>query len=53
MFQVTPEVKAGRLKRFCVPIDEQTEWESKKLWRHVSAAIDTEDQVIVNFTGDR
>jgi len=45
LWQVTPEVKAGRLKRFCVPIDEQTEWESKKLWRHVSAAIDTEDQV--------
>ena len=28
-----------------VPIDEQTDWESAKLWRHVSAAIATEDQV--------
>jgi len=45
LWQVTPEIKTERLKRFCVPIDEQTEWESMRLWRHVSAAIEAEDQV--------
>jgi len=45
LWQVSPEMKQARLKRFCVPIEEQTEWESARLWKHVSAAIEAEDQV--------
>jgi hypothetical protein len=36
LWEVTPEVRAQRLKRFTVPLEEQTEWESAKLWLQVS-----------------
>jgi len=45
LWEVNSEVRSTRLPRHTVPIDEQTDWESAKLWRHVSAAIATEDQV--------
>jgi len=44
LWQVTPDIQSSRLKRFSVPIDEQGEWESANLWRHVSDAIEKEDQ---------
>jgi len=45
LWQVSSEVQSARLKRFTVPLDEQGEWESASLWRHVSKAIQEEDQV--------
>ena len=36
----------NRLKRFTVPMDEQNEFESAKMWRKVSEAIEKDDQVI-------
>ncbi|XP_069687783.1 oxysterol-binding protein-related protein 8 isoform X3 [Periplaneta americana] len=41
----TPEVRAQRLKRFTVSVDQQGEFESEHLWQHVSAAIARDDQV--------
>ena len=38
------EVRGERLPRYTVPMDEQEDFESVKLWRHVSEAIDNEDQ---------
>ena len=38
------EVKSKRLPRYTVPMDEQDDCESVKLWRHVSDAIDKDDQ---------
>ena len=38
-------MRSKRLPRFTVPLDEQGEFESAKLWRKVGAAIDAEDQV--------
>ena len=43
--QVGPEVVSQRLKRFTVPIEQQTEWESARLWAEVGEAITKEDQV--------
>ena len=43
--QVGPEVVSNRLKRFTVPIEQQTEWESARLWAQVGEAITKEDQV--------
>ena len=43
--QVTPEVRNSRLKRFTVPLEAQGEFESVRLWRHVSKAIGEDDQV--------
>jgi hypothetical protein len=35
LWEVTPEVRGQRLKRFTVPLEEQTQWESAKLWLQV------------------
>lgn len=45
LWEVTPEIRASRLPRYTVPIQDQTEWESARLWQHVSQAIINEDQV--------
>ncbi|KAI1282071.1 Oxysterol-binding protein-related protein 8 [Halotydeus destructor] len=45
LWEVTPEVKSRRLKRYTVPIEHQDEFESEKLWRAVSVAILRCDQV--------
>eukprot|EP00090_Calanus_glacialis_P015779 TRINITY_DN24859_c0_g1_i2.p1 TRINITY_DN24859_c0_g1~~TRINITY_DN24859_c0_g1_i2.p1 ORF type:complete len:847 (-),score=169.97 TRINITY_DN24859_c0_g1_i2:1231-3771(-) len=45
LWQVTPEIKSSRLKRFTVPVEDQSEWESARLWQHVGQAIVDEDQV--------
>eukprot|EP00092_Neocalanus_flemingeri_P017375 GFUD01018792.1.p1 GENE.GFUD01018792.1~~GFUD01018792.1.p1 ORF type:complete len:875 (-),score=158.49 GFUD01018792.1:894-3350(-) len=45
LWQITPEIKSSRLKRFTVPVEEQSEWESASLWQHVGRAISNEDQV--------
>ena len=44
LWEVTDEVRAARLKRFVVPKEEQQDFESTKLWRKVSEAINNEDQ---------
>ena len=44
LWEVNNEVRSKRLPRYTVPMDEQEEFESAKLWRHVSDAIDKEDQ---------
>ena len=38
-----PTVRKGRLKRYTVPMDHQGEFESERLWQHVSAAILRDD----------
>ncbi|RWS31600.1 Oxysterol-binding protein-related protein 8-like protein [Leptotrombidium deliense] len=38
------EVRSKRLKRYTVQMDDQTDFESEKLWRNVSAAIQRGDQ---------
>jgi len=45
LWQVTPEIKSRRLKRFTVPLEDLGEWESARLWQHVGQAIVSEDQV--------
>lgn len=45
LWNPSPEVKSSRLKRYSVPIEIQQDFESEKLWRHVTAAIDTGDQI--------
>jgi hypothetical protein len=44
-WKVSPEVRQRRLKRFTVPLEEQSEFESAKLWRKVSEAIEHDDQI--------
>lgn len=44
LWKVDEEVRGERLPRYTVPMDEQEDSESVKLWRHVSEAIDNEDQ---------
>ncbi|KAK0183373.1 hypothetical protein PV327_001422 [Microctonus hyperodae] len=44
-FNPTPEVRRERLKKYTVPIDHQSEWESQKLWLAVTQAINRDDQV--------
>ncbi|KAG8230009.1 hypothetical protein J437_LFUL008450, partial [Ladona fulva] len=44
-WSVTPEIRARRLKRYTVPIEHQGEFESERLWMHVSTAIQQDDQV--------
>lgn len=39
----TPAVRKTRLKRYTVPLDQQGEFESERLWQHVSAAILRDD----------
>ena len=38
-------MRNSRLKRFTVPLEAQGEFESVRLWRHVSKAIGEDDQV--------
>ena len=45
IWEVDDSVRAKRLPRFTVPLEEQVDYESAKLWRKVGAAIDAEDQV--------
>jgi len=45
LWEVNESVRNNRLRRFTVPIEDQGEMESAKLWRKVGAAIDAEDQV--------
>lgn len=40
----TPDIKSKRLKRYTVPVDNQDEMESERLWRLVSEAIQNGDQ---------
>jgi len=44
LWEVTEKIKASRLKRFTIPLDEQRPSESEKLWIKVSEAIINEDQ---------
>ncbi|XP_043268803.1 oxysterol-binding protein-related protein 8 isoform X3 [Venturia canescens] len=44
-FNPTPDVRAKRLKKYTVPLDSQSEWESEKLWRAVTLAINNDDQI--------
>ncbi|KAF1749303.1 hypothetical protein GCK72_025770 [Caenorhabditis remanei] len=44
LWNPTPEVIKTRLPRYEINMDEQSEWESAKLWRHVTEAISNEDQ---------
>ena len=44
LWRVTDEVRAARLGRFLVPLEEQGNFESEKLWRKVSEAIAKDDQ---------
>ena len=45
MWEVSDEVRASRLRRFVVPREEQSNFESEKLWSKVSEAIAKDDQV--------
>ncbi|CAG2108237.1 unnamed protein product [Medioppia subpectinata] len=45
LWSPTPAVKQSRLKRFVVPISEQTEMESERLWQKVTQAIQRQDQI--------
>merc|ERR1712106_358053 len=45
LWNPTPEVKAQRMVRYTVPVENQGETESENLWKHVTQAIDNEDQV--------
>ena len=45
MFNPTPEVRKQRLKKFTVPLENQNQWESQKLWQNVTIAINNDDQV--------
>ena len=47
----SPEVKKTRLKRFVVPMDQQLDWESERLWRKVTEAILKQDQIAA--TGEK
>ncbi|KAI1882016.1 hypothetical protein AGOR_G00246360 [Albula goreensis] len=40
----TPELRQSRLTRCTVPMDEQGEFESERLWQHVTRAIGNKDQ---------
>lgn len=39
----TATVRKSRLQRFTVPVDQQDDFESERLWQHVSAAILRDD----------
>jgi len=45
LWNPTPEVKAQRMVRYTVPVENQGETESENLWKHVTQAIENEDQV--------
>ncbi|ULT84903.1 hypothetical protein L3Y34_013528 [Caenorhabditis briggsae] len=44
LWNPTPDVIKTRLPRYEINMDDQSEWESAKLWRHVTEAISNEDQ---------
>ena len=44
LWEVTEKIKSSRLKRFTIPLEEQSPCESEKLWIKVSEAIANEDQ---------
>lgn len=44
LWKPTKDIIESRLKRFVVPIENQMEFESEKLWLYVSAAIKNQDQ---------
>lgn len=44
LWQVTDEVRNSRLQRFVVPMEDQSEFESARLWNKVSEAIANDDQ---------
>ncbi|KAJ8271456.1 hypothetical protein COCON_G00103150 [Conger conger] len=44
LWSPTPEVRQQRLKRQVVQADEQWEFESERLWQHVTSAISSRDQ---------
>ncbi|XP_058841622.1 oxysterol-binding protein-related protein 8-like isoform X4 [Acipenser ruthenus] len=41
----TPELRQSRLMRCTVVTEEQEDWESEKLWQHVTQAIHNKDQM--------
>lgn len=43
LWNPTDKIRHSRLMRHTVPIDKQEDFESEKLWQHVSAAISRED----------
>ncbi|CAH0562663.1 unnamed protein product [Brassicogethes aeneus] len=43
LFSSTQQVRKTRLVRYTVPADRQEDFESERLWQHVSAAIGRED----------
>ena len=49
LWNPTPEVRAQRLKRCTVAVDQQLDCESERLWAKVSTAIRQENQVCVSF----
>ncbi|CAF0861310.1 unnamed protein product [Adineta ricciae] len=46
LWKVTPSVINSRLKRYVVPIEQQQENESERLWQRVTSAIRQNDQVL-------
>ncbi|KAJ7329845.1 hypothetical protein JRQ81_016019 [Phrynocephalus forsythii] len=40
----TPEIRQHRLRRYTVKFEEQGDFESEKLWQHVTRAINSKDQ---------
>jgi hypothetical protein len=44
LWKPTKDIIESRLKRYVVPIENQMEFESEKLWLHVGAAIKNQDQ---------
>lgn len=50
LWNPTSEVRAARLKRWTVAVEEQLEYESDKLWSKVAAAIRQENQVSIDFS---
>ncbi|CAB3400686.1 unnamed protein product [Caenorhabditis bovis] len=44
LWNPTPEIISRRLPRYEINLDDQGEWESAKLWRQVTIAIQNEDQ---------
>uniref|UniRef100_A0AAQ5XJY7 Oxysterol-binding protein n=1 Tax=Amphiprion ocellaris TaxID=80972 RepID=A0AAQ5XJY7_AMPOC len=45
LWNPSPEIRSGRLKRQVVQIDQQGEFESERLWQHVTSAIMDRDQL--------
>lgn len=43
LFNSTSQIRKSRLTRYTVPLDRQEEFESERLWQHVSAAILRDD----------